>query len=173
MWGGCTLYGFWSKELSHIAKTPHNADSNDRAIVVWFDNLSDQTKYYRSVVPDQIVNRLPMTNLLCRKASFIRLIERMQRDFRQEYSFIPESFILPISTEDFKLAFKKVPECKYILKPDNGSLGWGIQIVKSLDEFQPSNDLRIAQRYIEPKLYDNRKFDLRIYVLIAADPKGQ
>jgi len=51
----------------------------------------------------------------------------------------------------------------YLLKPSSESGGRGIKIIKNIDEI-PEN--HFIQEIIEPDLIDNKKYDLRIYLLI-------
>jgi hypothetical protein len=68
-------------------------------------------------------------------------------------------------------ALSFIPDQIYILKQDAGSLGCGIRIHRPSEKFTPPAALRIVQESIEAKLFNNRKFDLQIYVLIArVDP---
>jgi hypothetical protein len=82
------------------------------------------------------------------------------------FHFLPRSFILPKDWAIFEQY--RSPEKKYIVKSDQGSLGLGISIVKPGDPFPQPRSLCIAQEYIESKLIENKKFDLRVYVLVAA-----
>lgn len=143
--------------------------NSDRAIIVWYDTLKD-SDYFSSLKPWQIVNRIPAINYICRKAPLIRLMQRMQTAFPRYYDFIPESYILPIEKDSFKIEVSKHLN-KYILKPDNGSLGYGIRVYDRFTNFSsfviPKN-LVVAQKYIDSYLINSTKFDLRVYVLIKS-----
>ena len=142
---------------------------NKNALLVWYDTVKEYN-YFSSLLPWQIVNRIPNVNLICRKAPFIRLIQRIRRYFPHLYYFVPKSYILPLKTNEFIQLVAK-HNCKYIIKPDNGSLGAGIKILEPKMSFSPSSVLSIAQEYAESYLIDNRKFDLRIYILLESiDP---
>jgi hypothetical protein len=56
----------------------------------------------------------------------------------------------------------------HIFKPDGGSLGRGIQIIHKEGTWRPIERLAVAQEYIESFTIDDRKFDLRLYALIAS-----
>ncbi|OHT04271.1 hypothetical protein TRFO_28255 [Tritrichomonas foetus] len=146
-------------------------DSNPQSLLVWYDNLRE-IDYYSTLKPWQVVNRIPNINLICRKAPFVQLVNRMKLFFPTLYTFYPYSIILPNRIEEFKQLVSK-HEKKYIIKPDGGSLGCGITILKETDEYKPSNpnSLCVAQEYIESYLIDETKFDLRVYALVASvDP---
>ena len=137
-----------------------------RSILVWYDTLQN-ADYFSKLQPWQVVNRIPSINLICRKAPFIRLIQKMQNYYPKLYNFIPKSFILPLKNDEFAEFFKNNKR-KCIIKPDDGALGAGIIILNENAEYTPINYLAIGQEYIESCLIDNTKFDCRIYVLIAS-----
>jgi hypothetical protein len=148
---------------------------NDRssAILVWWDTIDDGIAYFSKDLlrPWQVVNRLPSINLICRKAGLARMIERIPPVMRHLFQFWPRTFVLPADKDKFMQLFEASETQAYIFKPDGGSLGLGIRIVRPGDKFSIPNTLTIAQEYIPPKLLNNKKFDLRVYVLIAqVDP---
>lgn len=78
--------------------------------------------------------------------------------------------------QEFTEAFEQ-PGVTYIAKPDKGTQGQGIFLVKDLDDLyvngvRESQNCRknyIIQEYISnPLLLDNKKFDFRLYVLITS-----
>lgn len=139
---------------------------NPQTILVWYDTLRE-IDYFSNLRPWQVVNRIPSINIICRKAPFIQLMTRMQKLFPDLYTFIPKSYILPMQNDVMKnlVAMKK---STYIIKPDDGSLGAGITIIKKGDKFTPVNELAVAQEYIDSYLIDDTKFDLRVYALISS-----
>ena len=135
-------------------------------IVVWSDSYKE-ADFFKNLKPWQVINRIPNINILCRKASFAFLIQQISKYFPKEYEFVPKSYILPYHSNDFTRALSKRKE-RYIVKPDSGSFGYGITIVRPEDDFSPTDELAVAQRFIPSFLWDETKFDLRIYVLVAS-----
>jgi hypothetical protein len=145
------------------------AAGDDSAMVLWYDGMRD-VFYWNCLRPWQIVNRIPSMNVICRKVPFARVIEKMRRLFPLPYSSFPASFLLPMANDTFMKALT-LADKTYIVKPDGGSLGNGIRIIKPGDPYVPSEALAVAQEYVESYLMDDRKFDLRVYVLVASvDP---
>jgi hypothetical protein len=68
-----------------------------------------------------------------------------------------------------RFADYKQESCAHFLyKPDSGSLGQGIRLIETGDTFKvPKNALAVVQELIPSYLIDNRKFDLRVYALLA------
>jgi hypothetical protein len=139
-----------------------------RCALVWWDTLRDEEDlFFRDLIPGQTVNRIPKSNMMCRKAPMIRLLQRLKSLHPLHYSFFPETFLLPVSQPAF-LAARKRTNQKYIVKPDGGALGIGIRIIepKAPNPERPQM-LHVAQEYLESRLLDGFKFDLRVYVLVT------
>jgi len=144
---------------------PYKSDSAS-SILVWYDSITG-SDYFKALKPWQVVNRIPSMNVLCRKAPFTRIIQKIGKYYPDLYSFLPKSYILPFMNSQLLRRISKKGE-KFIIKPDSGSLGQGITIVEPGMEFSPDDSLAVAQKYIPSFLLDDTKFDLRIYVLISS-----
>lgn len=146
---------------SQMTFTPGNSN----AVLVWCDTV--KIEYFKQLYPWQIINRIPWAQTMCRKAPFVRLIQRIMAFYPDLYNFLPKSFILPTDNIQFYNAIRKQDKT-YIYKPDKGSLGHGIRLITPGSEFHYHGRLAIAQEYIESFTMDNKKFDLRIYALICS-----
>lgn len=146
-------------------------ENDDFSVLIWHDSIKD-ADYFRGMLPWQVVNRLPEINIICRKAPFVRSIQRISKYFRGSFKFLPKSYILPIQRDVFLNELKKGQKT-YIVKPDNGALGQGIVIIKPGDEYTPTTHLSVAQEYKESYLIRGYKFDLRIYCLVIAAEKPE
>ena len=97
-------------------------------------------------------------------------LDAMKRKFPSEYAFYPKTYCLPRDFPSFRKNFG--PDGKsnsvYIIKPDGGAQGRGIYLTRDVNVVHPSS-LCVAQHYIlNPLRIDNKKFDLRIYVLVTS-----
>eukprot|EP00834_Sanchytrium_tribonematis_P000022 NODE_2_length_91304_cov_0.692462.p22 type:complete len:383 gc:universal NODE_2_length_91304_cov_0.692462:61282-60134(-) len=127
-------------------------------------------------------------------AKNLKLYWKKSNPFESFYStnnIVPASFIVPSEYFLFVDMFKKSPDRKWILKPSGKSQGKGIQLVTKLStvaiqykkcrkfmelsfaerEKLESQEMEsfIVQEYIaNPLLIGNRKFDLRLYVLVMS-----
>lgn len=166
---GKILFAVTLKSIMNVGSKLEKEDKN-RSCLVWYDTLRDLPDEYRKAYPWQIINRMPGINYICRKTPMVRLINRMMKFFPELYNFIPKSFIIPV--DRFKLQKEMQDSDKtFIIKPDQGSLGTGILILKG-DKFgQIDNRPAVAQEYITSAEIRNTKFDLRIYALLGSvDP---
>ncbi|OHT03330.1 Tubulin-tyrosine ligase family protein [Tritrichomonas foetus] len=153
------------KEALHDARIPYD-DINPISILVWHDGLKD-ADYFSRLMPWQVVNRIPGINILCRKTPMSHLLARIQIAFPELYNFVPRSFILPQQNQEFVATLKQTKK-KYLIKPDMGSLGQGISIIEPGEEYKLTEELAVAQEYVESYLINNTKFDLRVYVLLCS-----
>lgn len=82
---------------------------------------------------------------------------------------MPDSFLLPDEIQDLEMHMRHFPNQTFICKPSRGRGGEGISLAKKFSDLPKAaftNEF-LVQRYIEnPLLISNKKFDLRIYVVI-------
>ena len=92
------------------------------------------------------------------------------RQFPKDFQFYPRSFVLPHEVTAFREQFDAKGRSKktFIIKPDSGCQGRGIYLTKRVNTVDTTSSC-VAQHYIsKPLLIDNKRFDLRIYVLVAS-----
>ena len=82
---------------------------------------------------------------------------------------MPDSFLLPDEVQDLELHMRHYPNQTFICKPSRGRGGEGITLARKFSDLPKSaftNEFLI-QRYIEnPLIISNKKFDVRLYVVI-------
>jgi len=136
-------------------------------------------------------------NQLLRKGPLVLSLNVMRKLFESEYDFYPRTWFLPDQLSEFKSDCKYIHEKQsknnkalttFIVKPNDGSQGDGIYLIKSPDEYlkfnsngnlcgnasssakqRNSSKGDIVQEYIyNPFLIDGLKCDLRIYVVVIS-----
>lgn len=125
------------------------------------------------------VNKFPGMIEMLRKINLSRAVRTIQELFPEEYNFYPRSWILP---EEYQLFSTQVRFLKdndstlkptFIVKPDNGSQGDGIYLIRDPADLRVISGSQIkqavVQEYIQkPLLIDKLKFDIRLYVLVRS-----
>mmetsp|Transcript_48038 Transcript_48038/g.88471 ORF Transcript_48038/g.88471 Transcript_48038/m.88471 type:complete len:988 (+) Transcript_48038:177-3140(+) len=130
----------------------------------------------RTFHPFQKTNHFPSSWQIGRKDYLWQHVRKLQRQFPQMPSLMPQAYILPGDMRAWEAAREAHPKALWIWKPVNSSCGRGIRVVRSTLEpaFEKKVSQRagVVQRYIErPLLLDGYKFDLRLYVVITSyDP---
>ncbi|XP_050966765.1 tubulin polyglutamylase TTLL11 [Labeo rohita] len=125
------------------------------------------------------VNKFPGMIEMLRKINLSRAVRTMQELFPEEYNFYPRSWILP---EEYQLFSTQIRLLKdndatlkptFIVKPDSGSQGDGIYLIRDPADLRAISGSQIkqavVQEYIQkPLLIDKLKFDIRLYVLVRS-----
>ncbi|KAI5717231.1 hypothetical protein M8J77_002320 [Diaphorina citri] len=120
----------------------------------------------------QRTNHFPLIMELCRKNLLAKNLNQMKIQYPNDYNFFPQTWILPRDNREVH-AFLTSKKATVIVKPDNGSNGLGISLIRNLRHLsQEQNRNYICQEYIaNPFLIDGLKFDMRVYTLITSfDP---
>lgn len=118
---------------------------------------------------------------ICRKVCMARLLHTAERLYPADYARIaPLSWWVGVRSWSAQLAAHRkhaqseAASRAYIVKPDNGCQGAGIELVSDHAELvallaRPDAPKRaVVQEYLErPLLLGGRKFDLRLYVVLT------
>ncbi|XP_031417389.1 tubulin polyglutamylase TTLL11-like, partial [Clupea harengus] len=135
------------------------------------------------------VNKFPGMVEMLRKINLSRAVRTMQELFPEEYNFYPRSWILPEEYQIFATQIRLAkdidsssPRPTFIVKPDSGSQGDGIYLIREPSDLRSTSTgamggsgavrQAVVQEYIQrPLLIDKLKFDVRLYVLVRSlDP---
>ena len=128
----------------------------------------------------QRINRVYMMAKTCEKTTLNLLLNRQQRLFQDDYSFVPKSWMLPKEHSQFLEALGQGGRT-FIMKPTGGLQGKGIYLVQRLADLHRSLrhhgttacEPTLVQEYIpNPLTIDGRKFDLRLYVVVYSIGPG-
>ena len=129
-----------------------------------------------SIAIEILLNRIPGMDELSHKKTTGFFLNKYREYFPEEYDFFPRTFLYPEQEEQFINFFKKVEKNNkiFIAKPTIGGEGDGIFLITKLSDLPSKSSFvgtpqLVIQEYINnPLIIDNKKFDLRIFVLIAS-----
>jgi len=162
-------------------------DSESQADMLWIRKGFKQR--VPTLKPNQLINHFLHESVMINKGFLAEALGRYDRhrdaDGISLDEFYPQTFFLNHAEE--RKRFMAIqpetdhPDNLWIFKPGGESCGRGIEIIWKIREFEANNFYtqseynnpnRIIQRYIpNPMLLYERKFDLRVYWLIASiDP---
>ena len=145
--------------------------TSKRGSVFWVVSPDDLEARLVSRRGDQRLSHIPGMHALCRKVAFARLAHG------HGFGFFPATWILPpgeLTAESRATMGALLRSEPLILKPDDGTQGEGIFILRSLPDLArrlaTARESLVVQRYIDrPLLLEGRlKFDVRLYALILS-----
>lgn len=93
----------------------------------------------------------------------------MLKFYPEDFNFVPRTFILPADDEICRKVMRKNKEKTWICKPSKGAQGEGLQLINQIWEVseQVQKNEFIIQDYIQkPLLFNKKKFDLRLYIVL-------
>uniref|UniRef100_A0A0K0EQ05 Tubulin--tyrosine ligase-like protein 9 n=1 Tax=Strongyloides stercoralis TaxID=6248 RepID=A0A0K0EQ05_STRER len=126
----------------------------------------------RNLIPSSssYVNKFPGMTELAKKISLTKSLRSMEELFPSEYTFYPQSWIIPPQLEEFKKYIENNKTKWFISKPDDGAQGSGIYLLNKFDDLKSYSDRQLIQEYIiNPFLMnDQLKFDFRIYAVLRS-----
>ena len=166
-----------SIDKAGVTLTKHIPKSN----IIWKLISPNQIReLLRQLHCNQRFNHFPTTFHLGRKDNLYRFYKHFNNYFPNDYNYLPSTYLLPLDGERFQSdyhALKRKHKTKWIVKPANLSRGRGIHLLKGEKEFlklmkmsqkQNANPYLISKYISNPHLINNKKYDLRIYVLITS-----
>ncbi|CAD8062339.1 unnamed protein product [Paramecium primaurelia] len=131
--------------------------------IFWKDTYVTDEEY-RRLLPYQRINHFPGSYMLGKKNELCRNLNKMRKQYPQDYDFYPKTWHLPYQSEELR---NKQGTGIFIIKPEANCQGRGIFLTKKLDPFLDKH--YVVQEYISnPYLIDGLKFDLRIYVMLKS-----
>lgn len=139
--------------------------------VMWVGS-SAKPYLYEGLNEYQRINHFPNSFELTRKDRMCYNIVAMHHKFgRENFDFIPETYILPDEFSDFYNRYQKDKNLQWILKPSSSSRGRGIYLIDNIDDV-PTDEACVLSQYIQnPLLINGLKFDVRLYILVTSfDP---
>ena len=139
-------------------------------LVCWARHTGD--KLWKELPLGSIVNHFPGSWTLGRKDGLSRILTEQQRRLgNHDYNFVPQTFTLPGDRRALERAWSEgtlMGGGAFIVKPLNSSRGRGIHICNDIDEIEPDAKVLVQEYIHRPLLLQERKFDLRIYVLVTS-----
>ena len=152
--------------------------------IIWhlYDIYSMQ-QLIREIHQNQHYNHFPSTFALGRKDFMYKHYKKYRNLYKDDYNYVPETYILPDDANEFLDKYKNIisnlstAKTKFIVKPVGLSRGRGIHILNNKSEFKSickASEVRHGKNYLvskyisKPHLINDKKYDLRIYVLITS-----
>ena len=180
------------KELATDEKVVHQKNyTDDRLVESNDEDLKDHNpldfniRFMVTCKPEDLekvrkyqkLNHFPYSYYLGRKDQLYRNYQIQAEQFKDEYDFMPKSYIFPYDSTKFETdrSFATASDMKkkfWIFKPTASSCGRGIKLIDANTEIPSDQKGFLISEYIaDPHLINGYKYDIRIYVLVTSyDP---
>ncbi|CCW60430.1 unnamed protein product [Phytomonas sp. EM1] len=158
------------KEMDFTVQETENEFNEFRFNLCWSDTVLSLSRLVR-LGNWQRSNHFPSMFLLCQKSHLSTTLGRMKRKLPNYFHFVPNTWSLATERFSFQQYFNDLKQRGvsryFIVKPSVGSQGRGIIVTNDpLSELENTTNC-VVQEYIHrPLLFEGRKFDLRVYVLL-------
>ena len=167
----CVLYKAY-KNLPECINLPTKTNGVIRtksflkANLIWkLLKIEKMSNLIKSLNKYQRYNHFPCTWQLGRKDNLCKNYKIMHKHFPADYNYLPATYILPEDKDKFLKKVNNEPKAMWIIKPVSSSRGRGIRLMTNKESI-PKKCL--ISRYIsDPHLINNKKYDLRLYILIT------
>lgn len=139
---------------------------------VWVDGILTKEEALE-YLPYQKISKIPGMDHMCYKSSFFTALNEMSRYYPRVFNIYPKTYNIPHDFLDFQrehmqLCGRMIHNPTWVVKPRNSCCGSGIVIVQSVHEVSQITRQSVVQQYVKPFLINGKKFDFRLYVLIAS-----
>ena len=138
----------------------------------WYTGMPD-VDYFKNLSHRQNINHIPGNNSLTIKSYLHETLSSAQNRQLDEarksrYGFFPGIYDMPGDYHKYQDFVASNPDAKWILKPKNSSRGRGIEVVTNPLSVPSDSNWMVQQYLSNPDLILNRKYVLRLYVLITS-----
>ena len=109
-------------------------------------------------------------NLFYHKNELYRNYIYMKSNFNEDYNFMPLTYEYPKDAKEIKQIFANYTlntSDLWLFKPKDLSCGSGIHIFQSLEDEKDKKEYIITRYISTPHLINEKKYDIRIYVLVT------
>ena len=152
-------------------KVLHDKDCSNIEWDLYWHDLIINPELLMKVKPYQKVNHFPGMQCLFMKNLLSNNLNKIKKLYPKEYSFFPNTWVLPLEWNEFKAKFTGGKTKTFIVKPEGKSQGRGIRLIRNWTEVDPNTHCVIQEYIKHPLLIEGLKFDLRIYILVyGCDP---
>ncbi|XP_053381154.1 tubulin polyglutamylase TTLL11-like isoform X2 [Mercenaria mercenaria] len=122
------------------------------------------------------VNKFPGISCICSKNNLFRVLDQMRALYPDDYDFYPRTWYLPEQLQQLAHDIRKMnekrikPRPTFIVKPDAGSQGEGIYLIRDVQDYLVNNGrANVCQEYLcDVFLIDKFKFDFRVYAVLKS-----
>ena len=118
----------------------------------------------------QLLGNFPLDNTF--KDGLNKFYNKQKVKFPDDYNYIPETYLFPEQKDEIHKKFINYvydPKDAWLFKPARDSFGHGIKLLDNYTDIKNTKQKRfLISRYImNPLLINNKKFDMRAYVLVT------
>ncbi|CAD8186669.1 unnamed protein product [Paramecium pentaurelia] len=155
--------------LSAFEAAGFERSDEDNWLIYWGlaskETLDEMKKYQKT-------NHFPGCWSIGRKDNLWIHLSKVKRRFPNEYSFIPNTYLLQYDFDRFERIRESAPKKTFwIKKPVASARGNGIKLIDKKTKLTADKRYLVMDYIQNPHLINNFKYDLRVYVLITStDP---
>ena len=138
----------------------------------WYTGMPN-TGYFKNLNHRQNINHIPGNNSLTIKSFLHETLSsarnrQLDETRKNRYGFFPGIYDMPGDYHKYQDFVASNTDAKWILKPKNSSRGRGIEVVTNPLSVPSDSNFMVQQYLSNPDLILNRKYVLRLYVLITS-----
>ena len=118
----------------------------------------------------QLIGQFPIE--ITFKDGITNFYNKLKYKFPNEYNYLPETYLWPEQKNEMINKFNNYtynPKDVWLFKPTHNSFGYGIKIIDNYENLNKNvyKTFLISKYIINPMLINNKKFDMRAYILVT------
>jgi len=168
---------FFEQALKAAHWQPGDAEHWDAC---WYTGTPEVSQFLRAG-PARKINHIPGNNALFLKDRLYGIVsalrDRQEEQFGSDHehvarlNFVPRVYSMPEDYHALQQAALDDPIRRWILKPKNASRGRGVRVLRDVAAVPMENNWMVQEYVANPHTMKERKYVLRLYVLISPSPR--